>query len=404
MGRSRRRVLLLAEAVTLAHVGRMVRLAEILVAEGWEPILATGGAFDWAVGSFPCPRVPLRSVSPGAFAGALRQGNLPYTDAVVEAYARQEQELIREHRPRLVVGDFRPSLLASARIEGVPYVALANGYWSPQFALPFPVPEHPLVPMIGERLSALAFGLLRPAVFRRLAGPWIRLLRRHGLPRLPREDLQGVYTESDLTLFSDHEETIPLRGPLQANQRFIGPVIWSPSIPEPEWLSSVPMDGPRVLLSLGSSGSSDVFAQAVRGLVRSGITVIGSAAGAAGLEDLKGERAFIEPLLPMEKLVSKVDLVVCNGGALTTALALQHGKPLLGIPSNLDQYLNMACIAHAGAGNVLRSEKATAARIQEAVTRALREPALLERARQLQQAHAQASPAREFVASLSSVK
>ena len=40
-------------------------------------------------------------------------------------------ELIRRIEPDVVVGDFRLSLAVSAPMAGVPYIALANAYWSP---------------------------------------------------------------------------------------------------------------------------------------------------------------------------------------------------------------------------------------------------------------------------------
>jgi UDP:flavonoid glycosyltransferase YjiC (YdhE family) len=67
---------------------------------------------------------------------------------------------------------------------------------------------------------------------------------------------------------------------------------------------------------------------------------------------------------------------VCNGGASTAYQALAAGTPVIGLPLNLDQSLVMSAIERAGAGILVRSGTATATAIGQAVSRALRDPAL----------------------------
>ena len=55
--------------------------------------------------------------------------------------------MIREVEPDVVVGDFRLSLSVSARVAGVPYLAITNAYWSPYARQRFPLPELPVVRM-----------------------------------------------------------------------------------------------------------------------------------------------------------------------------------------------------------------------------------------------------------------
>ena len=52
---------------------------------------------------------------------------------------------MRRVRPGVVVGDFRLSLSISARLAGIPYVALINAHWSPWSTQRFPLPELPIV-------------------------------------------------------------------------------------------------------------------------------------------------------------------------------------------------------------------------------------------------------------------
>ena len=41
------------------------------------------------------------------------------------------EQVERLFQPDLVIGDFRLSLSVSARVAGVPYIAIANSWWSP---------------------------------------------------------------------------------------------------------------------------------------------------------------------------------------------------------------------------------------------------------------------------------
>src|SRR6185437_13111769 len=51
--------------------------------------------------------------------------------------------------------------------------------------------------------------------------------------------------------------------------------------------------------------------------------------------------------------------VICNGGSPTCYQALSAGVPVIGIASNLDQFLNMLAIERLGAGVMLRADRAT---------------------------------------------
>lgn len=53
------------------------------------------------------------------------------------------------------------------------------------------------------------------------------------------------------------------------------------------------------------------------------------------------DSVFCSAYLPGNQAAARADLVVCNGGSPTTFQALSEGVPVLGIPGNLDQFLNM---------------------------------------------------------------
>ena len=87
--------------------------------------------------------------------------------------------------------------------------------------------------------------------------------------------------------------------------------------------------------------------------------------------------------LPGDQASRHADLVICNGGSTTGYQALQNGKPVLGIPSNLDQYLCMAGIESAGAGILLGAGRVTEEAVRAAVESLLEGGEFLENAKGL---------------------
>ena len=54
--------------------------------------------------------------------------------------------------------------------------------------------------------------------------------------------------------------------------------------------------------------------------------------------------------MALSQVLPQADLVVCHGGHQTSALALLAGKPLLFLPTQLEQFLIMRRVVRQGAG------------------------------------------------------
>ena len=61
--------------------------------------------------------------------------------------------------------------------------------------------------------------------------------------------------------------------------------------------------------------------------------------------------------------------MICNGGSPTSYQALLHGAPVLGIPGDLDQYLNMHYLEKSGLGLALRGTQLAPAAVAAAASR-----------------------------------
>jgi UDP:flavonoid glycosyltransferase YjiC (YdhE family) len=365
----------MAEAVTLAHVARPVALAAGLDPQRFEVHFAAASRFDALLGPLPHVRHDLDSITPSRFLDALDRGAPVYSAADLRRYVQEDLRLVAEVEPDVVVGDFRLSLSASARLAGLPYATITNVYWSSCARQRFPLPELPLTKALGVRAARAVFPLARPLAFALHTMPLNGVRREHGLPSLG-TDLRRTYTDADRVLFADAPELAPPHV-LRPGHEFLGPVLWSPAIDEPDWWADLPDDRPLVYVTLGSSGRGRLLDAALRAFADLPVTVI---AAGTGLPNPLPDNAFGADYLPGESAARRAALVVCNGGSPTVQQAMAAGRPVLGLAGNMDQHLSMRSVTTAGVGLLVRSEHATPDAIARAARRLLEEPEFRTRA------------------------
>lgn len=358
------RILFVAEAVTLAHVARPAALAAALDPERYDVHFAHCPRYADLLGQATFTEHYIESVTPEQFTAALAAGKPLYDLETLTAYVEQDLRLLAEINPDVVIGDFRISLGVSAELAGIPYVTISNACWSPYTLQKFTVPELPLTRMFGPRVGQWLFSIGRPLAFAAHCLPMRQLRRKYHIESLG-FDLRKVYTHADYTLYADIPALYQM-AQLPRNHRVIGPVIWSPEGSLPDWWESLPLGRPLVYVTLGSSGHAALLPGLMAALAQLEVTVMLSTAGVK-LECALPDNVFVAPYLPGEEAAKRADLVICNGGSPTTHQALAHGKPLIGIAGNLDQYLNMQTLVGVGAGVCLRSGCLTPERLRQTV-------------------------------------
>jgi len=247
------------------------------------------------------------------------------------------------------------------RLAQIPYVNLTNAYWSPLARGRQLVPEFAWVRLLGVPIAQALFRAFQRVGYMHHAVPINRVRRKHGLPGIG-NDFRAALMDGDVTCFADWPEIVP-PAPLPAGQHFIGPVPWSPTVALPPWWEQRVhgvRQRPLVYLTLGSSGPRNALQEVLDGLTGLPADVIASTAGPMGGLRVPANVQVAE-LLPGDAACAAADLVVCNGGSPGTYQALGHGKPVIGVATNMDQFLNMAAVEDVGCGRLVRSRSATAA-------------------------------------------
>jgi UDP:flavonoid glycosyltransferase YjiC (YdhE family) len=370
---TRRRILFFTENITLAQVVRLATLARGLPIDTYEVHFACSEFDPLVFEGTTFQRWPVYTIDREQGFKSLAKGERMYDVRTLERYVADELRIMEQVQPDVVVGDFRLSLSVSAPLAKVHSASLINAYWSPYAVRDgFPVPDHPIVRLVGVERAAKYFPQALPKVFAHFAAPLNAVRKRHGLPE--HESLPHQLCFGDSVLYPDIPELCPLQAP-PPNHHFLGAVQWSPSVAAPSSLSQADTQLPLVYVTLGSSGDVAALPTVLEGL--EGLPIRGVLSTAGRVAPTRVPTGFqVAEYLPGELLAQQALFVITNGGSSSGYQALAAGVPVLGIPSNLDQYLAMQAITRAGAGLSLRSGGLTAEQVKKAAVRLLDAPAI----------------------------
>ncbi|MCC6917084.1 nucleotide disphospho-sugar-binding domain-containing protein [Nitrosomonas sp.] len=370
----RKKILFFAEPATFAHVARPVVLASILDPSQYEVSIATGADFKSIAIDTGLPVHDLWCIGSKAYLAAVDAGRVVFSYNILKRYVQEDLCLIKAIKPDIIVGDFRLSLAVSARLMKIPYVGISNAYWSPYAHIDYEIPTHPATKLLGVTAANYTFRLLRPLILAYHSLPMHRLCRKYGMKPLG-FDLRQVFTEADISVFADIPEIVPVeKCAIPDRYAFIGPIIWSPKIEVPAELTNQTDNRPLVYISMGSSGNPGLLSAVVSAVASLNCRIAVATFSDSPAIPSSAKHIVISGLLPGSEIAAQARLVICNGGSPTTHQALQQGTPVLGIPANMDQLLNMNFIVATGAGLKVRADQVTHSNIQAAAQRILNTP------------------------------
>lgn len=393
------------------HLAPLLRVTQELVARRHEVVVLTGARFEEPVQATGARHVPLplgadyddRDLD-GSFPGrAAKRGpariNFDVSRVFADPLPHQLQAL------RHVLGSFpAEAVLVDPGFFGVLPLLLAETGTRPPILVCNPMPL-----MVSSRDTApFGFGLapssaplgrarnaaLRFVVQRVLLGPGqrhvSRVLESVGSPRLP-----GFFMDSVLLPDLMLEATVPSfeypRTDLPGNVRFVGPILPPPTerFDPPAWWSELDGARPVVHVTQGTIDTADLgrlIAPTLAALEHEDVVVVVTTGGrpASAIPGPVPANARVEPFLPYDHLLPKVDLMVTNGGYGGVHYALSHGVPLVVAGATEDKPEVAARVAWAGVGVNLRTGKPTAEKLGPAIRTVLRDPSYRHRARAFQ--------------------
>jgi UDP:flavonoid glycosyltransferase YjiC (YdhE family) len=300
---------------------------------------------------------------------------------VVDLSIQSDLSAIRRHAPDVVVGDMHWSLSAAARLCSVPYVSVVNATWTRYF-------DHKLEAFDGHLLTRLlgrsSATRLLPA-FKQVALWWWAMpyrARKNRMPRRPRVKTLLDVIEGDLTLLADVPEFCPTAN-TPASVRYVGPILWEPPHPPPTWLDRLDPERQTVYLSLGSTGGSHLAETARTVLDDPRFQVIMTTGRQVDAASLPASW-HVTDYAPGALLMSRAHVSLNHGGNGTIYQALAAGIPVVGVPSHVDQQVQMQLCERAGVGVGVPVRGLTPVALREALHRVLEEPLYRENAQRLE--------------------
>jgi UDP:flavonoid glycosyltransferase YjiC (YdhE family) len=162
----------------------------------------------------------------------------------------------------------------------------------------------------------------------------------------------------------------------------LGVIPWSPELLPPATLGAGDTSLPLVYVTLGSSGDQSALSAVLAGLEKLPLRGLLATAGRPAPRGLPASFTHAD-YVPGDLVARQSRFVITNGGSSTGYQALMAGVPVLGIPSNLDQYLAMQAITRAGVGLELRSAGLKPEQVRRAAQQLCDDTELQRRAREL---------------------
>jgi MGT family glycosyltransferase len=313
-------------------------------------------------------------------AHSLLPPRLSWWKSICQESVSSDLQAIDAIRPDLVVGDLRWSLSTSARARGVPYVSVTNACWTDKFAHVVELPEgHLMGKLMGRKLAEKAFPSFTRTMMKFGALGYTEVRKQH---RLKPVETMWEAIEGDITLLADLPEFMPVVRDTPPSFRYTGPLLWDANIGLPPWFSKLQKGRPTIYFTMGSTGDTKFFQEAVRVFGNTEYQILITTGGLAEIPN-PPPNVFIAKYAPGEALMAVSDVVVSHGGNGTIYQALSCGVPIVGFPTIFDQEVNMRRVAALGAGIQMSNLRYNGDSLGRAVDTVLGDHGYRERCRQL---------------------
>ena len=349
------RVLIFAEAMTNAHVLRPWALALELDVRGYEVFFVTQ-SFFFKLGikvpeTITIIEIPT-TIDSGYFIDEVSQGRFPFTIDVLRANIIEDERIIAEISPDLIISDFRLSLSISNRTLDIKQITLTNLYWSKYANITRPLPRgHIAAKICGGKLGDILFKIFQPMVFKQLAGPFNKILEERNLPKF--KNLFEIHTFGTNVFYCDPHKFIPSKI-LPDNHLEIGPLCHAFSGAEFKELEVISKELPWIFIALGSSGPTRQLEKILKALSGLDNPIIVATSEELAMEGLSSN-VWVRKYVPGDEVLRRSALFINNGGSAASYLALSYGVPTLGFPINIDQAMSSIIFKKRRVGDFLYS-------------------------------------------------
>ncbi len=340
------KILFMCHSITITHVIRPLLIAKEMKKRGHQVFF--GLTNEKYVGFLEKEEIPyflLHEIG-GEKAWEIVK-NLRYDESEIqkelEKNLNSDLELFDKIEPDLVVNDMRWTVKMACYLKSIPYVSVANAYFTGKLASKHRFPEILFMSkVIPGFLQKLVFPAFYNILGKKMGEPMRKIAEKNNIPGI--NSVFDSLISNKLNLIADIPEFFPCKN-LKNSDYYVGPFLWEPDLETPEWYDKI---SNAVYFTIGTSGSFNNFEVIVKKL-SSKYDLIVSTGTDKSFPDLE-KYAYIEKFLPALKILDKISLVVSHGGNGTIYQALSKGVPVIGMPSFFDQEWNSDRLEKLGLG------------------------------------------------------
>jgi UDP:flavonoid glycosyltransferase YjiC (YdhE family) len=369
-------ILFLPYAHQLGTTFGLIELANIFSKLGDDVVFAGEGPYIKLAKSSGFKVVKLIEIPFTKYRKVVDSGNINFHDEKsLNLHVKEEIALLKELKPNLVITQARTSTIIGCRMLNIPFISLTVSFLTEYYDLPYEIPEtfslFPLtkIPMVGKIMNNNAKRFVVSKA-KNAAKAYNQILKKYRLP--PIKSMYDAYSGEFLTLIPESRLLFPINNFAPKDKYiFTGPLQNRTDIhPVPDWISRAKeKDGKFIYLSMGSSSDklypymlrriSSIFSQ------KDNYYIITNSCNLLKKELPLPKNVFLTNTAPARLMMQLADITICHGGKGTIYDSLLNKVPILGIPQQAEQELNLRRIKALGLGDYILSTRVRALSDQE---------------------------------------
>jgi UDP:flavonoid glycosyltransferase YjiC (YdhE family) len=287
-----------------------------------------------------------------------------FTESFISEAVENEVKVFKETGIKILVSTNNELSAISARAAKIPLIAITTGPGKFQYSIP-DIYENNFTRLIPQFIKIRLLNWIMPRTKIHLK-PFNSIAKKNNLK--PLKSSMDLYY-GDITLITNFLEFIDIFPHQQEfpTEDYIGIILleelFKKNFSEDQTKKADEeifnhLNGPQknILLSMGSSGSKELFLKILDVLNQSPYNVIAVYTNILEETELPNvdKRILLKKYVPsLAHLHKMVDLSIIHGGQGTVYTAAYAGKPIIGYPMQFEQHLNLEKMVGHGAGVML---------------------------------------------------
>jgi MGT family glycosyltransferase len=371
------KILVMADGNFLAHVSRVLEIGKVLRdTYGYDLVYAGSGTFIKLAREAGFHTDALFTVpAETTLTLAKRAGLVSYGwwADIVNRSIDSDLAAIDRQEPDLVIADMRWTAGISARYLGIPYVSVTNAAWT-NFYTPRlrAIDDHFLTRLFGYRGADFVLPFFKYLGLTYWSLPFRAWQKRNGGGSDLIKNLFDII-EGDLTLLADCPSYFPTAN-LPETYHYVGPILWEPVMPTPEWVLELDPDRPTIYVTMGSTGNAKFFCSAMEAFGDTDFQVVMTTGNLKVALPTPPRNFYIVKFAPGLPILQRSAVTINHAGNGSVYQALTAGVPVIAIPTHVDQALNAQRVEALGVGVKLREKNLQPGDLRQAVDRIVSQP------------------------------